>query len=216
MKIVKLTFFIIVTAAALQSHAQFADIDVEISPLNPTDKDSMMLTLKILTVAESYVLQKPMQINGNHIEIDVCLQVTALGHPSLHLDTFSLGKLSNGTYNYHINIYQVYSNCNIPIDSMAVSDSFNVKSTVSLQEYQLLQKLRIYPNPAQDYLDVENLKDIKINEIRIFDITGKLAREVAVTEFKKLRIDLSGLNRGSYFLKLKTNEGEASKQFVVE
>ena len=59
--------------------------------------------------------------------------------------------------------------------------------------------IRIYPNPAQNYITIEGLD--KINSIEIIDITGKI-----VTCEANSKIDISTLNEGVYFVKITTEE----------
>lgn len=213
MKNLKIIIYAIPFLIGLQAKAQL----MKIIPANPTENDSIKIAFNITSATMSYFIQNSFSLTGNVVDYNICLDIIDPTYPSIHKDTILLNKLSSGKYVVNVTRYQSSSRVNcIPTDSITLTDSFYVAMAVSLPEHHLLQKLKIYPNPAKDYLEVENLENIKVNEIRIFDITGKLAKEVAVTEFKKLRIDLSGLNRGSYFLKLKTNEGKASKQFVIE
>ena len=78
---------------------------------------------------------------------------------------------------------------------------------------ELTSSFRIYPNPANDKLYIEVETEIK--EIVVYDIYGK-TQKLKNSESQNLRIsvDLSNLNAGIYFIRLVTNDGVITKQFV--
>ena len=78
---------------------------------------------------------------------------------------------------------------------------------------ELTSSFRIYPNPANDKLYIEVKTEIK--EIVVYDIYGK-TQKLKNSESQNLRIsvDLSNLNAGIYFIRLVTNDGVITKQFV--
>jgi hypothetical protein len=79
--------------------------------------------------------------------------------------------------------------------SYTFSNVAEVKSTTTLS-------LSLYPNPAKDVLYLKNTAD-QSSEIVIYDITGRIAQTVKPrpTVDGRIRIDISGLTKGTYFLK---------------
>lgn len=65
-----------------------------------------------------------------------------------------------------------------------------------------------YPNPVDDKLYVETGTEVK--EIIIYDVYGK---QVGMPTSQRV-IDIAGLNRGVYFIKVVTGDGESVKRFV--
>lgn len=89
--------------------------------------------------------------------------------------------------------------------------SFNFVSNVSL--VNALGKVNIYPNPTQDFIQIENLTDCK--SIEIFNIAGQLVISQTITSESNLKIDISQLNSGNYFVKLvDSNNNIFSSDFV--
>lgn len=87
-------------------------------------------------------------------------------------------------------------------------------TTTSEQESS---QFTMYPNPAASNLNVE-IEDHTIQKIAIYDVSGKLMN---IYTFKsannKETIDVSGLYKGMYVLKLQTNDGKSfSGQFLKE
>ncbi|PZW36897.1 putative secreted protein (Por secretion system target), partial [Mesonia algae] len=96
---------------------------------------------------------------------------------------FSQG-FRNTVTNYSVqeNLYQsIFDNCNINLSN----DNFTFKDII------------IYPNPAQSYVTLENIENIK--QIDIFDLSGKLIKKKNL-DFEN--IDVSNLSKGTYIMKI--------------
>jgi len=59
----------------------------------------------------------------------------------------------------------------------------------------------IYPNPATDYLYIEN-NSANIETVKLFDITGRLVKNFKSSEIKESKIPISDLKSGAYILKI--------------
>ncbi len=68
-------------------------------------------------------------------------------------------------------------------------------------ELQASSPLKVFPNPAQDFITIQ--LDELIREVQIFDLSGKLILQ-SNSLSKEDRIDLSGLSKGMYILKVNT------------
>lgn len=71
-------------------------------------------------------------------------------------------------------------------------------------------KLTVYPNPAADYLVIENAENAKI--IELLDITGRLVKNFQASDLKENKISLPNLTAGTYILKV-DNE---SKKIIIK
>ncbi|MCJ7821359.1 MAG: DUF5017 domain-containing protein, partial [Bacteroidales bacterium] len=78
----------------------------------------------------------------------------------------------------------------------------------------LAGKIRIYPVPARSDIYAENISDVTL--IEIFDITGNKQITEAVNGQDQVRIPVSHLTRGVYFIRLKTDHGTIMKRFIKE
>ncbi len=73
------------------------------------------------------------------------------------------------------------------------------------------KNLTIYPNPAYDYLHLQNTSAIAYS---IYDMTGKLYLETKpILKSDESKIDIRMLNSGLYYLIIETNTGFVSKKF---
>jgi hypothetical protein len=73
--------------------------------------------------------------------------------------------------------------------------------------------LRVFPNPASDYLRVES--DAPVSTIGIFSITGSKITEYGGINENVRSINVSGLSRGIYILRIEFVSGKVlSRKFV--
>jgi len=72
----------------------------------------------------------------------------------------------------------------------------------------------LYPNPSSGYIIIESLMFDEINNVEIFDVTGKSIKQVESTLANKLKVDISNLEKGIYFVKITTVNGIAFKQLL--
>ncbi len=73
-------------------------------------------------------------------------------------------------------------------------------------------RMKIYPNPAKDYIIVENQGD-NAKTMRISSATGQILISEQITNAKQ-RIDVSMLSRGLYFIEISGNN--ARTKFIIQ
>jgi hypothetical protein len=98
------------------------------------------------------------------------------------------------------------------------SNSITAQTTNVGIESQLASNVTLYPNPANDVVNVQcTMNNVQLEDIEVIDVYGKVVRTVVET----LRatslptcINVSGLANGMYFVRVTTNEGTVTKSFV--
>jgi hypothetical protein len=90
----------------------------------------------------------------------------------------------------------------------------NVEACTGINELIGDTGLNISPNPAVDNLQL-NFVDSKPREIFIFDELGKLCITKLVSE-KTVMLNINNLNKGIYFIQLKSSGNLTTKKFVKE
>ena len=71
--------------------------------------------------------------------------------------------------------------------------------------------IRIYPNPANDYITIQYDKTQKVASVKIYDMTGK-SYELGIRNYELgLRVDLKTLSKGEYIIILYGEKGEVWK-----
>ncbi|MDR2084736.1 MAG: Omp28-related outer membrane protein [Bacteroidales bacterium] len=108
----------------------------------------------------------------------------------------------------------IHSNGNIIFESDATfeceeSATFNVKRKPDGITDN--NKTTIYPNPANDYINITDISNVK--SINIYNVAGKLVLQSTATN----EVNISTLNKGVYFLKLMNNDNtQTNIKFVKE
>jgi len=85
---------------------------------------------------------------------------------------------------------------------------------VGVKEHALENVLLLYPNPTTGELKIKNW-ELKINNVEIFDLTGKILFTVHDSLFTN-SIDISHLPAGVYFVRLNTETGFLTKKLIKE
>ena len=93
----------------------------------------------------------------------------------------------------------------------AKSEEVCIKTLVEGVE-ELISSFNIYPNPVSDKLYIETQTQILTQTIEIYDAFGR--QQLIANGQQPTAIDVSNLNSGVYFIKIKTNEGVITKRFV--
>lgn len=89
-------------------------------------------------------------------------------------------------------------------------DDVTVKATSLLAVSDVNKKsVSIYPNPTTEVLNVN--VNSKINSADIYDFSGKLVRNVSVSDNK---VNVKDLKNGTYVLKVNTEAGSTSHKFI--
>lgn len=81
-------------------------------------------------------------------------------------------------------------------------------NTLSTTEFDI-SKISMYPNPANNLVTISN--GDKINEVIVFDVTGK---EVIRTKLINNQVNISQLNSGMYFINLKGENISVVKKLI--
>lgn len=72
-------------------------------------------------------------------------------------------------------------------------------------------KLNIFPNPANDYINISPPEDFKMYRWRIFDISGRLLKR---GENNKI-IDISSFDSGTYFIQIQKKSGHNDNGIIA-
>lgn len=119
-------------------------------------------------------------------------------------------------YSYNLDAYQG-QNVYIAIQCVSVDafslliDDFKVTATTLSTDGFFKNNFAVYPNPATDVIKISNVNNLDITNLTITDINGRTMKQVN-TSIEA--INVSDLNSGIYFLKIKTAQGEGVTKFV--
>ncbi|MDR1810271.1 MAG: T9SS type A sorting domain-containing protein [Prevotella sp.] len=81
----------------------------------------------------------------------------------------------------------------------------------SLPEIKANNQIKVYPNPAKDYLQIQSAEQIE--KVEIYNYAGEL---VIVSSDFDGKIDISGLPNGVYIARIYTNNTIATRKIIVK
>lgn len=93
-------------------------------------------------------------------------------------------------------------------------DDFKVTSDNLATESFFSQNYSVYPNPANDVLNITNKTGMTINTATITDLNGRVVKELNVNGVSNVQINIADLNSGVYFLNLNSNKGVATSKVI--
>lgn len=80
---------------------------------------------------------------------------------------------------------------------------------LSTENTENLKQINIYPNPTTDFINI--LSDEKILDSEIFDASG---RKIPISNVSDKKLDVKKLQKGVYFLRIKTSKGWITNKFI--
>ena len=137
-----------------------------------------------------------------------------------------------GNPTYTFENLEAYSEYNLRVQAICdennLSEWSNVLTAtaqgVGINDY-LLNSITLYPNPANDVVNVQcTMNNVQMEGIEVIDVYGKIITTVG-TRFiasaqspasAPIRINVSGLANGMYFVRVTTDEGTVTKTFIKQ
>src|SRR5690606_8774682 len=80
-------------------------------------------------------------------------------------------------------------------------------SIVKMVNFDQINSVKLYPNPATDHIYINGLA--QFSQLRIYDYLGQEVYTQELGQVSSLIIDLSQWSNGLYILKLSNNEGDS-------
>ena len=119
--------------------------------------------------------------------------------------------LSQGGYNITMTVTDPSENTATCVFQLYIDD------LLGTSDQKELSSILLYPNPADQYLYLANPQGIAKLGVSIYDIGGRLIKELAFEETSlENRIDISSLASASYVVVISSEEGLLTKQLVKE
>ncbi len=92
--------------------------------------------------------------------------------------------------------------------------TYVVTNLQGIEEPSLEETIRIYPNPASTYLQIDNTNPC-IERVRIFDIKGRIVFSEHYDKEKNIRFALEGLPSGLYSVEVGGDKQKSTKQLLI-
>ena len=120
---------------------------------------------------------------------------------------FTVDNVPEDDTEYEYCVLAEYDGCDLESVCLKVA----VGNVVGIAEQQA-ELFQIYPTPAHDYITV---KGTEMQHIVIYDITGRIVREIDPNNASQTNVSVSGLENGLYFLRIYTEGNVYTKRFSV-
>ncbi len=90
-------------------------------------------------------------------------------------------------------------------------------NAIDLVEKYPGSNFKVYPNPAQNVINIETVQDVAVTKVNLYSIDGKLILQAKPNNTdKEYTIDISSVSRGIYVLSVETNDGRVTSAKVVK
>ena len=216
---------IIFLAAALfciQSKAQTIN-SITIVPSTPTTADNILILAECMFTSGSCDQHtQGFNVAGNNISAWALHCVGMLTVICTDTDTFSIGMLSAGTY---IVTYQVDQGFGGPpctpgiVPGPTMTTTFTVSTTTDINKITAGNTVSIYPNPAGDFMEI-SYPETGIRNIEIFNIYGQRVKTFSLPQNfqnrKLISIDISGIEKGIYFIRIESEKSGHMMKIIKE
>ncbi len=99
-----------------------------------------------------------------------------------------------------------------PVFNIAIRED----ATVNTKDITLAQQIKIYPNPATHFINIElgDLAD-QVKQVQLFNLQGQLIQSL-VNISPRMELGVEELNSGIYFLQIIANQGIISQKIAIQ
>jgi hypothetical protein len=87
-------------------------------------------------------------------------------------------------------------------------------SPLSINEAGTLSSITIYPNPAKDFITIDNNSD-QVLEFNLYNIMGSLIKKETLTQNQK-HLNISDLCNGIYFVEIKSKNMSKTQKLIIQ
>lgn len=109
-----------------------------------------------------------------------------------------------------------YKNSNASSNWLTVHfDDISISGNTGSLNDILSNGINIYPNPVYNELHI-NTHQLFINSIKIVDNSGRIYFNTKINTYDHIKLDVSKLNNGLYFINIDTKNGLVSKKIIVQ
>ena len=109
------------------------------------------------------------------------------------------------------NTANIYFDYNLPITTN--TSTVHVFNPLTTGDFEFGNLFTLSPVPAKNNLTITTKQDVIISSVNIYNTLGQLMQ---VSTNPSQTIDVSSLKTGSYFIKIISDKGTASSQFIKE
>lgn len=91
-----------------------------------------------------------------------------------------------------------------------------VANTVGIKENSEVSDVNIFPNPSSTDINFSIIGYNTIQRVELYDITGRMVKQVAGLNTQNFILQREGLSSGLYITKIQLNKGSITKKIIIE
>jgi hypothetical protein len=96
------------------------------------------------------------------------------------------------------------------------SFELDVQEILGASDLEAFASLVLYPNPADNQVNLSNPTQMELSDVTIYDLTGRIIHKVDLTNMgSEIAIDVSTLANAPYLLVIKGSQGTSTKTLIV-
>lgn len=95
-----------------------------------------------------------------------------------------------------------------------IHDVFNLDSTTRIVETSDLTSIQLYPNPTVGDVNIMNKNNVKIDNIFVYDLSGRMIEQFIQTSNEDIRFNINHLQPGVYLIRINTSHGEIFRKMI--
>lgn len=92
-------------------------------------------------------------------------------------------------------------------------DAFSVDRPLATADF-FAQNFAVYPNPADNVLNISSKNNISLNQVQLTDLNGRIVKNVNTESISTAQINIGELNAGVYFLKVTSAQGSGTTKII--
>ncbi|HEX7493688.1 MAG TPA: T9SS type A sorting domain-containing protein [Bacteroidales bacterium] len=109
----------------------------------------------------------------------------------------------------------IYYVCTVHAD-LGMKGTIVVNAVTGINDIQKNSGGKVFPNPATEFITYQTKETSTVHEVRILDFSGKtikILQNPLVTD-DQVKIDIGNLNKGLYFIIVRSDDGIESVKFL--
>ncbi len=156
--------------------------------------------------------------NTSPIDIGLSNDSTLMG-TAVHTFTAPLSNTwSSETYVFQAMLAANYLTVNIGVAGGTGTvglDNFNLQPVVTGFDEAKLEEYKIFPNPSNGVLSISTKDKVNTIKVEVFNMVGDKVYQVILKK-NELKIDVSCLPKGIYFIKIDDGEKKSIKKIILQ
>lgn len=100
-------------------------------------------------------------------------------------------------------------------------DEISIRATatenlLNIEESLIASSVKIYPNPANNFVSISASNDLNPTKLEVVDINGRLVKSVNLEKNNDREVDISELSKGLYLMNVYSVDGIITKKIIKQ